>query len=182
MLNHMVLFLCMLLLSISLVGTPILALIFLLTLIINSDGNKQIVTGTAALMAALALMGGILGMVTGKRLRILQFEGLAHRSQSLVGAIHLYTEEKGNPPGDLKSLVPEYIDQIPGTGMRNHPDYEYRIVDDPKHYNGNPWILTVNCGFGMSFDQFIYLPKENYPAYGYGGGLEPVANWAYVHE
>ncbi len=28
----------------------------------------------------------------------------------------------------------------------------------------------------------LYFPNRNYPQHGYGGWLEPVGDWAYVHE
>jgi len=35
---------------------------------------------------------------------------------------------------------------------------------------------------GFNWDIFIYFPSQNYPEYKYGGFLEKVEDWAYVHE
>jgi hypothetical protein len=34
----------------------------------------------------------------------------------------------------------------------------------------------------MNWDMFLYFPKQNYPKAGYGGWLERIEDWAYVHE
>jgi len=45
------------------------------------------------------------------------------------------------------------------------------------------WFLSVNVPcFGVGFDQMLSFPLQNYPKVGYGGGLERVKDWAYVHE
>lgn len=47
----------------------------------------------------------------------------------------------------------------------------------------SPWELRVNCGLGfLNWDVFFYWPTEDYPNQIYGGGVEKMANWAYVHE
>ncbi|MDQ5935721.1 MAG: hypothetical protein QG574_3036, partial [Cyanobacteriota bacterium erpe_2018_sw_21hr_WHONDRS-SW48-000092_B_bin.40] len=34
----------------------------------------------------------------------------------------------------------------------------------------------------LNWDVFYYLPTEKYPEHDYGGSIEPIKNWAYVHE
>jgi hypothetical protein len=47
----------------------------------------------------------------------------------------------------------------------------------------NAWVLYVDTPrAGINFDQFIYLPLTNYPPRGFGGRLERLGDWAYVHE
>jgi hypothetical protein len=48
---------------------------------------------------------------------------------------------------------------------------------------GTPWELRVDCsnGFG-NWDRFIYWPTREYPEHVYGGGVELLGDWAYVHE
>ncbi len=46
-----------------------------------------------------------------------------------------------------------------------------------------PWALQVLPPvFGVGFDLMLYFPKQDYPENGYGGWLERVGDWAYVHE
>jgi hypothetical protein len=35
---------------------------------------------------------------------------------------------------------------------------------------------------GINFDSFLYLPLQNWPERGYGGVLQRIDDWAYVHE
>ncbi|MBX7166717.1 MAG: hypothetical protein K1X74_10260 [Pirellulales bacterium] len=117
-------------------------------------------------------------------LRRLGLDAFSRRSQELVTAISTYERVNGRPPAALAELVPKYLPSIPWTGMSRYPDYEYRCDSStPKEYGGNPWVLLVETTVGfMNFDQMLYFPKQNYPEYGYGGSLERIGNWAYVHE
>jgi hypothetical protein len=104
------------------------------------------------------------------------------RSQPVVNAIRRFSEERGRAPKDLQELVPGYLPEVPRTGMPACPAYKYVAGEDGDCY-GNPWALFVNtlCG-ALNFDMFVYFPLQNYPRYGYGGSLERVGEWAYVHE
>lgn len=121
----------------------------------------------------------------GERIRHNGFESLAVRSQPLVQAIHDYQADHERPPSSLGDLVPAYLAKVPGTGMGAYPFYEYEVpglVDNP-YYEGQEWVLSVfTPSTGLNFDLFIYFPDQNYPEYGYGGRLEIIGDWAYVHE
>ena len=109
------------------------------------------------------------------------FRLLSLRSHPLIEAIHDFTKTRGRPPENLDELVPDYLPKVPGTGMPAYPKYEYST--DRERWKGNPWVLYVNCpSGGINFDTFIYFPDHNYPKSGFGGILEPVGDWAYVHE
>ena len=109
------------------------------------------------------------------------FRRLAGRSEPLVTAIHSFAENEGRPPVDLQELVPQYIAEIPKTGMPAYPTYRYSTGTN--RWDGNPWVLYVNCtSGGINFDMFLYFPLQNYPRMGYGGSLERIGRWAYVHE
>jgi hypothetical protein len=43
-------------------------------------------------------------------------------------------------------------------------------------------VLLVSTLKGGSFDRFLYFPLQNYPEDGYGGSLERIGDWAYLHE
>ena len=111
------------------------------------------------------------------------FVNLAHRSRTLVSAIQQFETKYGKPPYKLEQLVPEFLPAVPKTGMGAYPNYEYLVVKDQTAYEGNPWVLKVQTpGGGLNWDMFLYLPKQNYPQAGYGGVLERIEDWAYVHE
>jgi hypothetical protein len=46
-----------------------------------------------------------------------------------------------------------------------------------------PWELRINCSTGfLNRDVFFYWPLQKYPPQIYGGEVEQVADWAYVHD
>ncbi len=46
-----------------------------------------------------------------------------------------------------------------------------------------PWELRINCSTGfLNRDVFFYWPLQKYPPQIYGGAVESVADWAYVHD
>ena len=125
----------------------------------------------------------ILGFGVGNKIRMRAFDDLAKRSQPLVKAIEDFTAAHGSPPPSLKNLVPDYLAAVPKTRMMSFPDYKYKVGKEAQRYEGNPWILSVPApSGGINFDEFYYFPLQNYPRNGYGGSLERIRNWAYLHE
>ncbi|WP_298862428.1 hypothetical protein [uncultured Gimesia sp.] len=112
------------------------------------------------------------------------WEAFTERSLPLTQAIKAYERDHSAPPKRLDDLVPDYLSVVPDTGIRACPEFHYHS-DSPtrNEYDGNPWAISVwtPC-IGVGFDQMLYFPKQNYPKRGYGGWLEPVKDWAYVHE
>jgi hypothetical protein len=126
---------------------------------------------------------GLLLFKAGGFVRMQAFSKLAERSTVLVEAIHNYDKDNGQPPKSLADLVPRYIPKIPKTRIGAYPDYRYELVTDLKKWDENPWVLYVDTPIGMlNWDMFLYFPKQNYPQTGYGGYLERIKDWAYVHE
>jgi hypothetical protein len=117
----------------------------------------------------------------GEAIRMREFARLAELSKPLITAIRAYDQKHGRPPESLGTLVPEFLGRVPSTGMGAYPDYRYSIPTNG--YEGNPWVLYVfTPSGGINFDQFMYFPLTNYPKRGYGGWLEQIGDWAYVHE
>jgi len=85
----------------------------------------------------------------------------------------------GQPPDSLGELVPDYLAELPSTGMKNYPSYEYRTGDAARLHHGNPWVIWMGVGYGMGFDEFVYYPLQNYPEH---SGFERLGKWAYFHE
>jgi hypothetical protein len=113
-------------------------------------------------------------------LRSFGFRLAAIRARPLVEAVKRYEREIGTPPPTLETLVPKYLAAVPD-GL---PPLEiYAAQDAPARYDGNRWVLTALVPTGIiNWDQFLYFPNQNYPAAGYGGWLERIEEWAYVHE
>jgi len=67
--------------------------------------------------------------------------------------------------------------------MAAYPNYEYMCGEEAERFDGNPWVLLVRTPSGpINWDMFMYFPLQNYPEAGYGGRIEDVGDWAYVHE
>jgi len=125
-------------------------------------------------------IGAVLGIWVGGELRMYGFELAAVRAEPMIGAIEEYTRDHGQPPGKLSALVPNYLNELP----TKLPPLE--IVTDSKElgeYGDNTWALTALVSRGLlNWDRFIYFPNQAYPERGFGGGLERIGGWAYVHE
>lgn len=133
------------------------------------------------LCSAAYLVAFVVSIRIGQEVRMSAFKSLADRSQTLIAAIRAYEEKHGRPPESLPALVPDFLPAVPSTGMGAYP--EYRYFPRATNYRGNPWVITVYTpSGGINFDQFMYFPLTNYPTQGYGGWLERVGDWAYVHE
>lgn len=138
--------------------------------------------GSAVLMNAV-LIGDSFGTRLHREAFLKAFHGLAERSTPLVQAIKSYEVRYGSPPPDLSALVPEFLPSVPGTGMAIYPQYKYYTAEKAAEFEGNPWVLVVSTSTGvLNWDQFMYFPLQNYPDTGYGGQIERIADWAYVHE
>ena len=138
-------------------------------------------SGVLALCSVVYLVAFILSVRIGESVRMSAFHRLAERSKPLVAAVHAFEQKHGRPPESLQALVPEFILSIPATGMGAYP--EYRYLTPASNHDGNPWVISIfTPSGGINFDQFLYLPLTNYPTEGYGGWLERVGDWAYVHE
>ncbi len=110
-------------------------------------------------------------------------EKVMARAEPLIVAVRKFETANGKPPLHLFALVPNQIAAIPTPGIGTSPEFGYRLPKPGEEGEGNPWMLIVHPPVaGIGFDVFIYLPKQNYPETGWGGYLERMGNWAYVHE
>lgn len=138
-------------------------------------------SGGIVITFILMTLAGLLSLQMVGYISRYEYGQVAIRGKRIVDAIRRYEAVNAKPPPDLNALVPGFIDAVPGTGMPSYPTFEY-AVGRPEQYDGNPWALYVNCFDIGGWDIFLYLPRQNYPKYGYGGGLERMGDWAYVHE
>lgn len=130
---------------------------------------------------AVGIVGGVIfGAWVGGELRMYGFELAAKRAISLVTAVEEYVADHGSPPEKLGKLVPDYLPRIP----EKLPPLEIVTGEQAlADYGGNSWALTALVSRAMmNWDRFIYFPDGNYPESGFGGTLERVGDWAYVHE
>lgn len=136
------------------------------------------------LLSPLFILCCIGGIFLGQRIRKAGMESFAMRSLPLINAIKKYELDHSSPPASLNELVPNYLQAIPSTGMMAYPEYRYHTgIEAKEKYNDNPWAVSVfTPSGGINFDMMLYFPIQNYPIHGYGGSIERIAQWAYVHE
>jgi hypothetical protein len=113
----------------------------------------------------------------------------ARSSSVLVDAIGSFGEEQGRLPASLEELTPTYLPQrprslgIPGTLLFARYDYEVLSSRTDQRSGGQTWELRVYYPFGpLNWDLLVYRPAEAYPDRLYGGSVERIRDWAYVHE
>lgn len=156
--------------------------VFFVSLLGTAFRAARFVSGVGALCSVGFIAGFVLSILLGEKNRMRAFHRLSERSRPLVAAIRAYEERHGKPPESLEALVPGFISSVPTTGMGAYPNYQYELTTKANQH-GNPWIITIFTPLGgINFDQFMYWPLTNYPTYGYGGWIERVGDWAYVHE
>ncbi len=65
-----------------------------------------------------------------------------------------------------------------------YPEFRYHTgIEAKDRFANNAWALSVATpSGGINWDMMLYFPDQNYPDRGYGGSLERVGDWAYVHE
>jgi len=158
---------------------------FVLWRVIKTLDRQQ---GRQSLLWMVPVLICFLSCIVGFRLsRDSRMQGMAEfteRSQTLIAAIKEFEQDQGQPPESLADLVPAYLPAVPETGMPAYPEYEYSVGDEAKKwYADNSWVLIVNTPFVcLNWDQMLYFPRQNYAEFRYHAGLEPVDDWAYLHE
>ncbi|MFY9345662.1 MAG: hypothetical protein WAT39_24435 [Planctomycetota bacterium] len=129
----------------------------------------------ALLVSVVLVVGFLPAIAASDRLRMYGFDRAGERGASLVAAIERHVAETGFAPANLASLVPRWLPELP---VRLPP---LEIVV-PGRY-GNPWMLRASVPSGMiNFDEFVYLPHQDYPEHDRGGSFQRLGRWAYYHE
>ncbi|MCK5942861.1 MAG: hypothetical protein KAI24_12870 [Planctomycetes bacterium] len=133
-----------------------------------------------AVWSLAVLLAMVVTLALAGRLRMFGFALAADRAEPLVTAIGRHVADRGAPPERLRDLVPAYLPRLPG----RLPPLTIVTGDEARRvYGGNDWVLRAPVPIGLlNWDEWLYFPNGAYPARGYGGWLERVGAWAYVHE
>src|SRR5262249_52300589 len=144
--------------------------------------TRTVALNVLAMALTFAMVEGTVLSLTGP-IRSHAFLALAQRSNPLTRAIERFEADHGCPPHHLNELVPEYIASIPVTGMGAHPTYEYVSGVQAQNAYADRWALVVDAGEApTNFDTFWYAPTRHYPKEIDGQWVEPIGDWAYLHE
>lgn len=167
---------------------PVVALVYLALACVPGDAEKRLARrrwGFAFLAGAGAML---LLSAPAMLVRRWEISAAANRAAPLVQALEQFRGKHGHYPSALSQLVPDYMAEVPGTGMMGYPEWEYRLSSGDeswKELNGGKapaYVLLANCTLPMTWDTLHYWPSGDYPAKMYGGAVEKIGAWAYVHE
>jgi hypothetical protein len=120
------------------------------------------------------------GMWANRRVAL---ERIAQNARPVTTAVEKYRIDHNRYPASLQELVPLYLPTVPRPDALGCPEYHYRLprtVQQPA-FGGYELKLRTPSG-GIDFDCFVYWPEQEYPASMYGGTVERIVDWAYVHE
>lgn len=133
-------------------------------------------------LLCIALVAGVLAGYRGSMsVRRARFAAATVRALPLIEAIEAHHKATGSLPEKLESLIPSRISELPSTGMVAYPTFSYRTSDGDDPFK--TYELAIHCtSGGINFDVFVYWPEQGYPGWMYGGWVERIGNWAYVHE
>ncbi len=164
---------------------PICLLAIPLTFLITSKKRtRRIVVTSLVCTALLFVEAGTAFRV--ERLMVYRafhdaFSQTALDAQPTIDAINAYEDAYGEYPANLESLVPEFLSEVPDTGLAGYPEFEYSVSDGETIFEDYQLLINTPSG-GLNWDVFVYWPEGNYPDYFYGGNPELFGRWAYVHE
>jgi hypothetical protein len=163
-----------------LLAVPIVLFVSLLCLLLR----RLRPGGVVGLLFSATLLIGFVLTPRADSFRVRGMRTIISNGKPLIAAIHRYHAVHGAWPPDLRPLVPTFLPAIPQTGLAAFPAFDYVVGPDASNqYHGNPWVVRVSTpSGGINWDQLIYYPRQNYPRIGHGGYLEPIQDWAYVHE
>lgn len=103
------------------------------------------------------LVGAVLSIGLYRALEGAALKWACNRSAMLTQAIEAYDRSYNRPPESLSALVPEFLVDVPSTGMAAHPSYRYGADSGPCS-TANLWHLSISVGA----DDLIYCPKQDY--------------------
>lgn len=133
------------------------------------------------LVAVLLILYLAQRFIPGRRDRVRRVVPAAERAQPILSALARYQQDRGKYPETLNELIPQYLTEIPSTGVTKYPSFYY--LKTPRHgLSEVGYELGVPCVSFHGFDRFFYWPTEVYPDHLNGNDIERVGKWAYMHE
>jgi hypothetical protein len=113
-----------------------------------------------------------IGVLLGNAVRRARFAAAADRAAPVIAGIEEHRRRTGRDP--------ETVD-LPYTGMMAYPSFSYGRAQEGERFGR--YELSIECPSGLlNWDRFVYWPEGGYPGCMYGGWVERIGAWAYVHE
>jgi hypothetical protein len=149
---------------------------FLVSLVRPTRGHGTVLVQTVMLVGFSA---GAVFLYS--QLRSLGAWRATERGNRIVEAIDRYRARESKLPASLEDLVPRDLESIPDTGMAAYPWFQYLVASEANSLVAS-YELRVDVYKFLQFDVLVDWPERNYPDVMYGGGVERMGDWAYVHE
>ena len=155
---------------------------FLIAGIRSRGGKKSVWAGVSRWLACWCFCLLFVVALRGyKKVRSVAMMNAALTGSRISEALDRYRADHGAYPDEFDDLVPQYVDQIPFTGMVGYPQFYYKSGANIPGSGG--YEIGINCPIAvLNWDKFFYWPSKAYPKSIYGGSVEPIGDWAYVHE
>lgn len=113
--------------------------------------------GRVLLAASLYIAASAVGSRIGRSFRADGFQRIATNGCPLIDGIKAYIRIEGEPPPSLDALIPEYLSELPTTGIAAYPRYMYW-----EEQNGT-WRVFVPVGSGLDWGSVVYSSSQIYP-------------------
>jgi len=86
----------------------------------------------------------------------------------VVQAMKDFEATYGAPPKQLSELTPQFLNQVPSTGLLGYPEFQLQNCEGKaSDCFGDKWMLTVNSaeGSGLDYgcDRYVFAPSGRYP-------------------
>ena len=116
------------------------------------------------------------------------FNATAERAQPIIAAIEAYGKLNATYPQELEHLVPDFLPEVPSTGLAGYPIFEY-FVDTKDKDDASNYSLNIQTPAGLlNWDVFFYSPPNNDSEIGRIasderlGEYERFGDWVYFYE
>lgn len=108
----------------------------------------------------------------------------AQRGELVIAALGKYHKDHGEYPESLGELVPQYLKEIPQTGIGIAPEFLYTLPGDDNDLSGVEGLFSYDLWVDRAglFNHLHYWPEGNYPERVPGAAIERVGQWGLVHE
>ncbi len=138
----------------------------------------------AALLVSAAFAGYFPLVTVATRLqdRVWQacYPRIRERGQPIIDALRSFERDHGHPPGGLVALVPEYLPDIPTTGVDAYPDFLYR---EATAWRKTSWQLTASTPRGIiDFSAYVYCSDPKDPDLTAPSSEQRVGQWVYIRD
>lgn len=147
-------------------GCPVAALLVVIMLLVRS---RWLLPGLVVLIGfAAGFLVSPLVTQRAYRVRVRYLMQVPKHAAPVISALHAYQQTHGMYPRALGALVPEYLPEIPHTGLAAYPEFDYALDDE------NNFTLRVRVCVPAKFDYLEYNSAQDYSAYGTPGRIEEV--------